>query len=370
MWKSLQTSDFELAVVRLGWLQASVTATRFEHKNCYPGGSNREREEEPGDYRPPGLKGHIQSIKTVAALPQSRKRDEAEETVKPVPLGPPIASSFANYMREHAHRRTQAQIRSNLVQFLRHANLKETAPVSSMTKPLISAWKAKRLTEVSPTTVARNLRLLGHYCAWLSNEGYLPVDPSAKLGVAVRTQRAAKVRRKDFTPEQMRLVSDALAKRRGTARTKYLEEYFWICQVVLFSGMRSAEAWSLWTDRIQVDGGVPFFDLQESKERDVNVKTNASARRAPVHSGFVDLGFLNYVTVRREAVKLFPTINNRSPVSRLFMETLRKVGITDRALTLHLLGDGAHPCWRPDGTQALHHRARVARDCRNAAYLQ
>ncbi len=245
-------------------------------------------------------------------------------------------------MREHAHRRTQAQIRSNLVQFLRHANLKETAPVSSMTKPLISAWKAKRLTEVSPTTVARNLRLLGHYCAWLSNEGHLPVDPSAKLGVAVRTQRAAKVRRKDFTPEQMRLVSDALVKRRGTARTKYLEEYFWICQVVLFSGMRSAEAWSLWTDRIQVDGGVPFFDLQETKEHDVNLKTNTSARRVPVHSGLIKLGFLNYVTVRRkaatrgrEAVKLFPTINNRSPVSRFFMETLRKVGITDRALTLH-----------------------------------
>ena len=35
----------------------------------------------------------------------------------------------------------------------------------------------------------------------------------------------------------MRLVSDALVKRRGTARTKYLEEYFWICQVVLFSGI-------------------------------------------------------------------------------------------------------------------------------------
>jgi hypothetical protein len=32
VWKSLQTSDFELAVVRLRWLQASVTATRFEQK--------------------------------------------------------------------------------------------------------------------------------------------------------------------------------------------------------------------------------------------------------------------------------------------------------------------------------------------------
>lgn len=34
VWKSLQTSEFELAVVRLGWLQASVTATRFEHKTA------------------------------------------------------------------------------------------------------------------------------------------------------------------------------------------------------------------------------------------------------------------------------------------------------------------------------------------------
>lgn len=34
VWKSLQTSDFELAVVRLRWLQASVTATRFEQKTA------------------------------------------------------------------------------------------------------------------------------------------------------------------------------------------------------------------------------------------------------------------------------------------------------------------------------------------------
>jgi site-specific recombinase XerC len=167
--------------------------------------------------------------------PVATARDVADEPVKPVPVGPSIAATFADYMREHAHRRTQAQIQANLERFLDHVRLKKTASVSSITKPLISAWKAKRLTEVSPTTAARNLRLLSHYCAWLSNEGHVSVDPSAKIGGAVRAQRAAKVRRKDFTPEQMRLISDALVKRRQTARTKHLDEYFWICQVVLFS---------------------------------------------------------------------------------------------------------------------------------------
>jgi hypothetical protein len=34
VWKSLQTTDFELAVVRLGWLEASASATQFEHKSA------------------------------------------------------------------------------------------------------------------------------------------------------------------------------------------------------------------------------------------------------------------------------------------------------------------------------------------------
>ena len=48
VWKSLQTTDFELAVVRLGWLEASASATQFEHKSATHGGPDSEREEEPG----------------------------------------------------------------------------------------------------------------------------------------------------------------------------------------------------------------------------------------------------------------------------------------------------------------------------------
>lgn len=211
--------------------------------------------------------------------------------------------------------------------------------------------------------------LARHYCAWLSNEGHVSVDPAAKMGVAVRAQRAAKVRRKDFTPEQMRLLSDALVKRRQTATTKYLNEYYWICQVVLFSGMRSAEAWNLWTDRIQVTDGVPFFDLQESKEREVNLKTNTSARRVPVHSGLIKLGFLSYLDERRntvktqKAVRLFPHIADKLPGVAILhgdiAESRHHRENINLALDTALLGDSVRPCWCSDGTKALPHRACV-----------
>lgn len=255
VWKSLQTSDFELAVVRLRWLQASVTATRFEQKTATHEGLivtikqnldaivrqwaqeqlevTEQAKAESSGFDPSDLddqkdvygdlleaahehltESHKWSVAGIAdelvakhdlgldqASPQyqrlcrdllrarvdvlaeemrrvdgtypktqsfvaalltqsPRRRDEAEETVKPVPVGPSIAATFADYMREHAHRRTQAQIEANLKRFLAHANLKESASVYSITKPLISAWKAKRLTEVSASTTARNLRLL------------------------------------------------------------------------------------------------------------------------------------------------------------------------------------------------------------------
>jgi integrase len=85
---------------------------------------------------------------------------------------------------------------------------------------------------------------------------------------------------------------------------------------------------------------VDLFDLVEDTGRKMKLKIVSSARRVPIHSGLLGLGFIDYMSKRRrdgkgQPVKLFPNLRNSSVVSRFFMQTLRSLGITSRALTLH-----------------------------------
>ncbi len=94
-----------------------------------------------------------------------------------------------------------------------------------------------------------------------------------------------------------------------------------------------------------MEEGVDLIDLREDLKRGVSLKTEKAARRVPLHSRLIDLGFLAYVAgvaaarqVRggaEAATPLFPHVPDVTSVSRFFRLTMEAVGIAGKQWSLH-----------------------------------
>lgn len=84
---------------------------------------------------------------------------------------------------------------------------------------------------------------------------------------------------------------------------------YWLPLLGLFTGARLGELCQLHTSDIFDLDGVWVLELNEKEGK--RLKSPASARRIPVHSKLIKLGFLDYANVKRDAghASLWPTLN-------------------------------------------------------------
>lgn len=281
----------------------------------------------------PSIGGTTTNSETEAAKP------EAAAAVASVPVGETLNA----YMHEHRHRKSQVRVQTDIHKFLAFASLGVESPTSGINKADVVRWKTSLMGKISPSSVAKKLVHLGHWCRWLRAHDHLPNDPTEGLLPSSRSQKAGKTRKLDFSREQLRQIVDALQVRRTSTerQTRHFEEYYWSVLCCLYGGLRNSEARCLWSDRLIVEDGVDMFDLKEDLvSRDVSIKTVHGERRVPVHSQLKALGFLEYVSKRRgvgggKPVPLFPSIPDTTSVSRFFKLTLQPLGLASKARTLH-----------------------------------
>jgi integrase len=268
----------------------------------------------------------------------------APEAAPAAPSGPTVREALRDYMHEHRHRKSQARIQSDIIKFFASASLTPQSRTSEIIKTDVVRWKTSLMGKISPSSVAKKLVHLGHWCRWLKAHDHLPNDPTEGLLPSSRSQQAGKTKKQDFSREQLRQIVDALQARRtsGQKQPKHFEEYFWSVLCCLYGGLRNSEARCLWSDRLTVEDGIDMFDLKEDLTvRGVSIKTARGERRVPVHSGLKSLGFMEYVAKRRgqggnKPVPLFPSIPDTTSVSRFFkLALLQPLGLDSKARTLH-----------------------------------
>jgi integrase len=171
---------------------------------------------------------------------------------------------------------------------------------------------ARRIT---PATMGRNLSAISSLFGWLITQGRLETNPCAGVFRVKKTRRA-----RDARPAWT--VGDLNELFRSPAWTGYASDakrylpgprldrdwFFWMPPVLLFTGMRLAEAAGLLLDNVKVEDGVTFFDVREREGR--TLKALASARRVPIHPELVALGFLDYAAGLRKKgeSQLFPDL--------------------------------------------------------------
>ena len=128
---------------------------------------------------------------------------------------------------------------------------------------------------------------------WLSENPFLGRSIRERIPKVVRRHRQT------MTPDEMTKAfssPDFLSQRMG-AKGK-LEARFWLPLLCLFLGTRANEVAGMLVSDVKESNGIAFLNLRESEGQ--RLKTDTSARAVPLHQSLVELGFLEFVSERRE----------------------------------------------------------------------
>lgn len=130
----------------------------------------------------------------------------------------------------------------------------------------------------------------------------------------------------------------------------------WIFPILLFSGLRTAEACQLRVDDIRREAGIWYFDINDRNTR--RLKTRASIRKVPVHSELLRCGLLDYLSWMREhpSGRLFPYLPPGSTDQDFY--TRVSLRLRNYALSLGLTGERSFRSLRKNFGTALE-RARI-----------
>lgn len=202
----------------------------------------------------------------------------------------------------------------------RVSNESRKASIRDILKPLKGNY-----TAVSKGTVNYALIDVSHLFSWcIKNDlypGRNPVDGIAYEGT--------KPNRYDtFTDGD--LTAMFTAKAFLEEKTGRHPERYWLILVLAFTGARREEGAQLRVDDIKQAEGVWHFHITDTDGK--KVKNVHSRRRVPVHSRLLELGFLDYLAMRRRAGPLLfpipPKTKGRKTVGDAVNKWLSRLRLT------------------------------------------
>lgn len=317
---------------------------------------------------------------------------DAREAAAP---GETIMELFEKYARENPNQikpDTLAQARRDVGLFVEYVG--STFPVHRIDKKAVREWKALLLQypvkasetkafegmklsqivkqnetvkkpTISTTTVNRYLSGFSAFCTWLTNHGYLTVNPAADMFLKKSKEKTTK----PFTIDDMNTLfkspfftgcqSDEAPRFWSKSGNVQIRDHrYWVPLIMLYSGARPAEIAQLGIDDVREDHGHWIMHITTEGGDDKSVKTSGSMRVLPIHPELVKLGFVKYHAdmKKRGEKRLFPLAerNERGQMiadfSRDFPRYLTKIGLKDgRGLSLYSFRHGATDALRRAG---------------------
>ncbi|MDU0341099.1 site-specific integrase [Bosea rubneri] len=224
----------------------------------------------------------------------------------------------------------------------------------------LNAARRQPLNVISAKTI--NLKYLGpvgRLLQWLVDDGKIEKNPLTGLQSEQEADSDAKSKRLPFKPPQ---ISALLAL---TAKETAVGPVYWFPPVILFTGMRLNELAQLRTDDLRLDhNGRPHLNVlslvdeedegdtavkpRKSKTKGRRVKSAAGRRLIPVHPTLIEMGFLEFVALRRKRsgkdVQVFPELKAdpsgrySDAISKRLNRRIRKgLGITNPRYTAYSL---------------------------------
>ena len=176
-----------------------------------------------------------------------------------------------------------------------------------MSDPTIQRIKKDTATEYFD----RFRAVLDHGCIL----GYLSSNPAASIKIRKVTGRSGtggsvEVSRKPFTDKDLINILNGYIYHGNYngGRRKLLDAHFWVPIIALYTGMRIGEICQLQVTDIHLEGitwhgrhfNEPYIQVCE-EHRSQRVKNKNATRKVPIHRQLIQIGFLDYVTSRKES---------------------------------------------------------------------
>lgn len=205
----------------------------------------------------------------------------------------------------------------------------------------LSIAEILKLPDVKPLSVCRankHFVLVAQLFKWAIDKGYVSTNPAT--GMSLPKEKRDDEARAPFNLGELRKIflSDEFKSRRcGTqARSPYM---FWLPVLGLVTGARIEELAALRLDDIKQIDGVWVVDINVKHRR---VKNKSSIRQVALHPVIEQLGFPDYVALRRKQGHglLFPELGLRQgrrgvTASNWFARYLDRLGITGKDKVFH-----------------------------------
>jgi integrase len=199
------------------------------------------------------------------------------------------------------------------------------------------------------TADKKRLRNVKSFFAWAEVNGYISVNPAAKIVIAVPKGSQKRKKRDGFTIEQLNTIFRApvytgclSAHYRYDPGDVIIKDHrYWLPVVALYSGGRLAELCQMDISDLEQHQKVWCLKIADLGEEDKHVKNVHSNRLVPVHPELMRLGFLEYAQARQLAgeKKLFDCDPGKRKdyggVSKWFGRFRKRLGIGGKRTVFH-----------------------------------
>ena len=178
---------------------------------------------------------------------------------------------------------------------------------------LMSDANIQRIKKDTATEYFDRFRaVLDHACIL----GYLNSNPAASIKIRKVTGRsgtggALEASRKPFTDQDLINIFNGYIYHGDydIGRRKLLDAHFWVPIIALYTGMRLGEICQLQVTDIHLEGitwhgrhfNEPYIQVCEEHQSQ-RVKNKNATRKVPIHRQLIQIGFVDYVTSRRESL--------------------------------------------------------------------
>ncbi len=216
-------------------------------------------------------------------------------------------------------------------------------PINYITKAECRKYKENLRDERQnkPSTIAKWLAVLSGVFRWAERQGFISENASPVKGLLLtkKEARVGSTHYREFTDEELMLTFGTEEFR---AQKEAHPERYWICLLMLFQVCRRKEPSQLNVADLFEEDGLPCLHFKhDGKEQ--TTKTDSSVRKVPIHPALIQLGFMDYVKVIKDAghLYLFPQlVRGKKPtlgdaVGKWFARLKKKNGLHDPLLTLY-----------------------------------
>jgi integrase len=221
------------------------------------------------------------------------------------------------------------------------ANLGRQKALEGLTIPqAVKKGKALDLPVILPKTInSKYIVTIAAVFNWARKEQWITSTPFESLMVHDPAQ--PEDRRDPFTPDQMNKLFRSEPWQSPWRNDGRKAGAFWVPLLTAFHGLRNAEAAGLRVEDVDEDDGVPVIHVRPYDGR--GLKTQEARGSLPVHPELVRLGFMGFVTERRETGEalLFPdgvATKGREVGANLgawFSRHVQRLGLEGRKLGMH-----------------------------------